>query len=90
MTMNQTEIIPVGTYQLIWFLDPKNPKDGLRSRFFVDEIEALAYIEVRLKDNDWALLKCTSFSSIATDDFCNLEVVKLNYSKKNIWKLFKK
>ena len=87
--MSNQITIQVGTHQVLSFCDAKNPKSGLQSKFFIDEVEATGYIKSNIGNStDYLLLKCVA-QNHTSDESYNWEVVKLNYSKKNLWKIFK-
>jgi len=84
--MNPAIIIPEGTYQVMWFFDHKNPKNGIRSQFFNSETEVFDFASKQT--GDWLILKQVQYSEAV--NFNSWEIVKLNYSKKNILNFFKK
>ncbi len=83
--MNPEIVIPEGTYQVMWFFNHKNPKEGIRSQFFSSETEALNFTSKQI--GDWLILKQVQYAK-GVEHF-SWEIIKLNYSKKNILNLKK-
>lgn len=74
-----------GTYKVMWFCDQNNPKSGLSTRLFDSALDVKSFVQSSIK-GDHLILKCASASESKNDWI----IIELNYSKKNIWKIFKK
>jgi len=74
-----------GTYMVMWFYNQDNPKEGISTKLFDSVLDVHDFIRENIK-GDHLILKCAS--TLKNKD--NWVIVKLNYSKSNIWKIFKK